>query len=61
MNRTEKPSQESRRERQNTRELIGRVIISYMYKSSIYGVFTFIWNYDKGFKNSHKKRIMVDY
>lgn len=41
MNRTEKPSQESRIERQNTRELIGRVIISYMYKSSIYGVFTF--------------------
>ena len=61
MNRTEKPSQESRIERQNTRELIGRVIISYMYKSSIYGVFTFFWHYDKGFKNSHKKRIMVDY
>lgn len=33
MNRTEKPTQERRIERQNTIELIGRVIISYMYKS----------------------------
>lgn len=32
MNRTEKPTQERRIERQNTRELIGR-IITYMYKS----------------------------
>lgn len=33
MNRTETPTEERRLERQNTRELIGRIKISYMYKS----------------------------
>lgn len=61
MNRTEKPSQESRIERQNTRELIGSHNIIYVQVQYLWSVYFLFGTMIKALRIVIRTRIMVDY